>query len=84
MKLSLSSTREERDKFSEAIASGNAQELTRQFATVLEQRDKFYLVAKFLCVQLSENEEEEGELLLTKLLNKIAERVEGNDASLHG
>jgi hypothetical protein len=33
---------------------------------------------------MSEIEEEEGELLLTKLLNKIAERVEGNDASLHG
>jgi hypothetical protein len=79
MKLTISNTKEERDKLLKAIADQNSEGIIEQFAVLLAQRDKFYVVAKTLCLHVCRGSEEKAENLLVNLFNQLAELAEKSE-----
>jgi hypothetical protein len=74
MELSLKDTKKEQDKFLGAIAQGDSLALVNQFASLLVERDKLYLVAKSLCSHLCNGDEKTAEALFIGLLNEVAQK----------
>jgi predicted metal-binding protein len=79
MKLTISNTKEERDKLLKAIAQQNSEGIIEQFAVLLSQRDKFYVVAKTLCSHVCQGDEKKSEALFITLLNQLAELAEKSE-----
>lgn len=75
MELSLDQTEKDQTQFVKSISEGNWQASVEQFAEVLAQRDKLYLVAKSLCVSHCKGDEAQAEAMLIVLLNEAAEEL---------
>ena len=73
MKLDQQDSDNRKKEFVSATVSGNWKANVEQFATVLAQRDKLYLVAKSLCVHYVGGNHDQAEAMLTLLLNEVSE-----------
>lgn len=73
MEMDKQESCQRRQEFVEAITSGNWQACVEQFAEILAQRDKLYLVAMSLCSHQCKGSQEEAQALLDLLFNELSE-----------